>query len=583
MKKKKKKKKEKEVNKTTSRLIKAIFLAFSNMKEMLLVLLALVGELSGALEIREIPSSGIYFEELEPMKFIRDSWRVTIVLNYTPERYNWPFLEGCFERFQQGDLVGEEEQTEIIKLQQDFARAREKYEEISDLYERADTSITREEREWLAHQADSFRHRDDGFVINKETKLLVIESSLSRLSAENREDIRDLMLDINRARNPLADQFQQRAALKRGIHLMRQRMDRLLANGTEIVRALLDLRNQTVRDTLVDAGNMRSIIRRLNKEAGYQFPSAERLSDLVITGSRFGTLENKAFIELSLPLVGNETYLLYKVNTLPVTQQRANIVVGMANIRPRDDYVITEYKEHYYSLTQEEMDKCFRTANQTLCPAKWFMLREAAPCENSLLKDGKDASFRECDIQFVKGYRPTIRKLAGSDEWIYSVNKTTILKVSCNGTSTEEILNGTGVLGFDQECTLSLGGEKFPSGRSSKSPGNRLVLPKKALNIWEIVPLTPEMSEVFMQWTDPGAAWNFWEVAQRSQAQIREQVRGERHWIYLIILTIVLLLTLAGVLGLLYFLCYFKFVLSHIEDDSEEGIIREPRIDDHIV
>ena len=76
---------------------------------------------------------------------------------------------------------------------------------------------------------------------------------------------------------------------------------------------------------------------------------------------------------------------------------------------------------------------------------------------------------------------------------------------------------------------------------TSTLAGNRLVLPEKALNIWEIASLTPEMSEVFMQCTDPGAAWNFWEVAQRSQAQIREQVRGERHWIYLIILTIVLL------------------------------------------
>ena len=129
---------------------------------------------------------------------------------------------------------------------------------------------------------------------------------------------------------------------------MRLRLDRLLANGTDIIKSLSDRKNLTTRLTLLDAGNVDPIIRRLNKEAEYQFPFAERLSDFVITAARFSKLENKAFIELSFPIVENESYVFYKVNTPLVTQRLSNKIVGIANIRPRDDYVITECRKQHY-------------------------------------------------------------------------------------------------------------------------------------------------------------------------------------------------------------------------------------------
>ncbi|XP_055840955.1 uncharacterized protein LOC129908485 [Episyrphus balteatus] len=162
-------------------------------------------------------------------------------------------------------------------------------------------------------------------------------------------------------------------------------------------------------------------------------------------------LKEHIIFKIELPLLSLDEFELFKVTPVPVLVGKSFFA-----IQPSTEYImINLHRDQYYPLSTLEFHGCFSiTEERHLCHMQRPIYRrgsEVSSCEINFLNHVQQSP--ACKV--VKANDgPHWVQLHNPNEWIYALRVKTTLNIVCNSTSTQTVLEGSGILQIQPDCVL---------------------------------------------------------------------------------------------------------------------------------
>lgn len=163
-------------------------------------------------------------------------------------------------------------------------------------------------------------------------------------------------------------------------------------------------------------------------------------------------VNNQLIISFSIPLVTTIDYNIYKITSVPsrIQDNFFNFIV------PSHEFVaVDKYKNHYVSMTHDEMDNCHHIGgNKLVCKQTSPIMtsHNTAFCEIKLLKN--ENSLSNCDVRISNLTKEIWIKLRQSNTWIYTLPIEETVHISCGKEVFNQKVIGTGILSISPGCEI---------------------------------------------------------------------------------------------------------------------------------
>lgn len=207
--------------------------------------------------------------------------------------------------------------------------------------------------------------------------------------------------------------------------------------------------------------NMRNISLKLRK--GKKLPveiERENIYDIfAITEISTKLIKNELMIVLSIPVINEITYNLYRIVPLPTKREKDTII-----IQPSQEYIlVNKAASHYIPLSTSEHSNCLRRKNNYLIcgPNNPIYTTKFEKCEFYLFDIAEGDSFEEqCkfNIRSIQEKNYFIELFSPNYYYVHVKNQMT-LRVLCKGREPEEIIiMNSGILEIDNNCIAETNG-----------------------------------------------------------------------------------------------------------------------------
>lgn len=157
-------------------------------------------------------------------------------------------------------------------------------------------------------------------------------------------------------------------------------------------------------------------------------------------------------IEITLPLLYNEEFKIYKVLPVP-TWHNGNFTC----IIPSSDYLFVNLQgNHFYPINKDEFSACLQKPSDNY----WCNLQHpiyisgatVSSCEMSILHHNQQLS-DSCMTRSIPANAYWI-EMHHLNTWIFSVPKETTINIICNFNPTPTTLKGSGILSLPSNCMI---------------------------------------------------------------------------------------------------------------------------------
>ncbi|XP_055910707.1 uncharacterized protein LOC129945069 [Eupeodes corollae] len=157
-------------------------------------------------------------------------------------------------------------------------------------------------------------------------------------------------------------------------------------------------------------------------------------------------------MEITLPLLYNEEFKLYKVLAVP-TFNNGNFTC----IVPSSDYLLVNLqRNHYYPINKDEFSRCkerpFETYWCTLQHPLYTSGYSDSSCEMKIIQNDR----QQIDSCLVKDIplKTYWIEMHQQNTWIYSVPNSTSANINCDFDSVPTILRGCGIMQLPSNCLI---------------------------------------------------------------------------------------------------------------------------------
>lgn len=199
-------------------------------------------------------------------------------------------------------------------------------------------------------------------------------------------------------------------------------------------------------------------ITHVPSNANYPLPLNSENSHkyLEIASIKYRYFEDKIIFVISIPLINNMQYFLYKPIPLPINHPNFN---QLTFILPSMNYLAMSENRNIYA-TLDIINKCFLLTQESLIcdsPDSFHFTHVEPICETDLLTSSSDL-LTNCETRITNTKYEIWHKLTKPNSWIYVLPKRTDITISCIDASTVTInLMHTGVLTTKNNCKIYTG------------------------------------------------------------------------------------------------------------------------------
>lgn len=237
-------------------------------------------------------------------------------------------------------------------------------------------------------------------------------------------------------------------------------------------------------DTLISELNK---IRNIVSEKGLDLPmklTSENLFFLYqISSSEIVRLNDQIFVILQVPLISK--YSGNHFSLLKVTSSLYNIEDNLYSfVVPNHEFIaIDAYKEHYTTLTLEDLNNCHEINNNASIICKQtspvMSTSTSSECEISILLKGDFPMDQatNCNSRYIRNNAEIFIKVLKPNSWLVTMPKSTKIRYICEGETTQELfIQINGLLTIDPNCkfatnnVLMTGHNFFPKNKIYAHP-----------------------------------------------------------------------------------------------------------------
>lgn len=305
---------------------------------------------------------------------------------------------------------------------------------------------------------------------NEDPKIRMKTKLLSKIYGSikaNNDRIKQLITELNEMKS----HFSTNVNSIEGNNQFNQLVDTaifIIMNHNHITDSILQLLTDSSTFKLIEfiptetfEESLRNISLKLPK--GKKLPieiERENIYDLfAITEISTKLIKNELMIVLSIPVINEITYNLYKIIPLPTKREKDTII-----IQPSQEYVlVNKAASHYIPLSTTEHINCLRRRNDYLIcsPNNPTYTTKFEKCEFYLFEITEGDSFEEqCkfNIRSIQEKNYFIELFSPNYYYVHVKNQMT-LRVLCKGREPEEmIIMNSGILEIDNNCIAETNG-----------------------------------------------------------------------------------------------------------------------------
>lgn len=436
-------------------------------------------------EIYEIDTPGIIFQNIGNVYLQENFWKVTTrigIQNYTQElktlQENKEFISELIKNVK--DIKDETLIFDLKALTQELQILINSMQDINNILldeiesVRQTRSIFPAGGTFLNTVFGNVDENEMGTVYDKLFELSETDKQLGysiknntfiteKLVKRTKENLESLSTEINlmMSKIKILARQQDDMEIRQQILLTTQVMTLVIIRYTryqnQILETLLSHKPTFTKPELIPFLELKSILKKIESKMDntqmlpyHLFPKSTAL--VMYKYFPMKTILHKEFIifDITIPTISRNKKTLYSTHATPIKTNKT-----LTYIEPRSAFIIlNKIQNEIGYITEQLFQQCFRIINsEYLCPSDFPIYSKLAKqCELELIST-KDPITEHCIVKeiplntmFIKLYNP--------HHYYYVTPNPIHMKLLCNGTFSEIILNSTGIIILEPPCTL---------------------------------------------------------------------------------------------------------------------------------
>lgn len=456
-------------------------------------------------------TSGIYYEQLQQVKFSENSWELVTYLDLSSFETNFKFLNSTFKKLKticRNELSNLPNcKPNLNLLNQLIPNINEKEQTLKTLF----MSYKREKRALLNIVGSTFKalfgtmDNDDATyyndAINKvnqdERHLLDLFKQQVQVVSSTVINFNKTISDINNNKEIFSKNFAKlynfTEQLKtNNIHLeIKQTVDEQFSLLTfmlseleheysNIISSVLFAKSNSVHPLIISPKQLLDELTKtlsfLPHTSSYVLPlELKNIHELMkLTTVKCFFNNNRIIYRISNPLMNTNIYNLYNLIPFPVIKNSLSLFL----IIPSINYLAISDDRNTYT-TMKKLDVCKIINNFYLCPPlePFFNTHTRPICETTLLFNIEKIP-ETCDTRLISSDLELWHKLKYSNSWLYVLPKQIDITISCPSLPVENFtLNKTGILTLDKNCKLFTSSTTLISDNTNYESSIKAIIP----------------------------------------------------------------------------------------------------------
>lgn len=261
----------------------------------------------------------------------------------------------------------------------------------------------------------------------------------------------------------LFDQQMQGAAnqsmLASGEHLLTEAIQQFKYDTLLLESAISSAEMGKMHGDMLTLEKLNSSISTAKKKfADVDFPSLRDVYKISNFGVYF--FNKSLYYYVSVPMIKNENYTLYKATPVPVRQQGPNATnTNGISLQPENTYFgLKDNLESYVPMNQEVLDKCKNLRSTRICKSRHpsRSVNKDSPCEVLISSKKNITDYRSCKLSTENLTSSYWEPTSFDNEWVYSTVNKKNLTIKCENSSKpqyNETIDGMGKLFLPPGCT----------------------------------------------------------------------------------------------------------------------------------
>lgn len=223
-----------------------------------------------------------------------------------------------------------------------------------------------------------------------------------------------------------------------------------------LLDVILDLNHAKINPQIITPMQVSSQLQLIqgNLPSSLRLPSVSALEMLKLITVKGRTLHETIVFEVLIPLAEDQEFQVFNLIPLPIVHNNMSLLVDVTS----PYLAVTLARDRYFGLSYIEFNSC------KLIGTRNHLCRQIVPtrvhskdfkvCEMALLNH-EDNALEICDLKEVppQDYWYALRQ---TDSWIFSVMNNVTGLLICNGQTRSISLSGTGMIGFNNMCSLKI-------------------------------------------------------------------------------------------------------------------------------
>lgn len=213
-----------------------------------------------------------------------------------------------------------------------------------------------------------------------------------------------------------------------------------------LLETIFDSRKHHVNHNLFPPKQLASELKIISEQVRNKFvvPEGNNVYNLISITPHIST--NQILFHISIPLLEVDSFKIFRIISLPFTNKNQSW-----SIRPDHEYLIASGdRTRYQFLDFLKLQQCAKFGSDLICwgPYQWNMAR-VQTCEWNIFNE---ISNQNCTV--VANQDVNVWHNVGENQWLFYSMAESDLTFICHDGVRREMIQGSGLLKFDQNCTV---------------------------------------------------------------------------------------------------------------------------------
>ena len=238
-------------------------------------------------------------------------------------------------------------------------------------------------------------------------------------------------------------------------NLIQYRLDTITLTNTIILSKL-----GFIHPNIFDPSSIaKSLADVFNKTSRKLFPTEEipgSLADVIKISDLQIFLKNNTLIYyIKIPLLDPQSFLLHKLQALPIAQKSLELPSVFAYILPEYPYIGVNFINNtYLTFNSDSLKECKILNGIYICLYIGItkIMNDIIPCEVEILTNKKGIDFSKCNLKLIKLNTNFYTRLSENNAWAFFINGLENMTIDCHNYNRTLQLNKIGVLKIPFGC-----------------------------------------------------------------------------------------------------------------------------------